>query len=413
MENAAHGPVTDANRVTVPPYLIFFFGALAALGPLSMDAYLPAIPAMADSFGVSIVSLNNTLSVFLVGYACGQFFGGSLSDQIGRKRIGYMGLSVYVVATLAIVFAQSVDQMLVLRFLQAIGGGFTTVIGMATVRDIYPIEQLGRRFATVTAVVLLAPLVAPLIGSLLLALGWEAIFLLKAVYAALLFVAYGAIVPETRPGAVTKASLKSVFKQCHSVITRKVAEQRLPIRYATAMACSASVMMVFVTNVSFIYMEYFSVRATRFPFLFGISVLAFMSMNLFSMRKLNIHNAGRFFRAGLTIQIAGIATLFVVVLTGHATLAATVALIVATVSTLGLVGPSGSARYMGFFDQLAGSASSVYTTMMFMLGGLLGAVPGLLYDGSLVPVIGTMLLASLTANAIGWRLPVRPVLVRR
>jgi MFS transporter, DHA1 family, multidrug resistance protein len=413
MENAAHGPVTEANRVTVPSYMIFFFGALAALGPLSMDAYLPAIPAMAASFGVSIVSLNNTLSVFLVGYACGQFFGGSLSDQIGRKRIGYTGLSVYVVATLAIAFARDVDQMLALRFFQAVGGGFSTVIGMATVRDIYPIDQLGRRFATVTAVVLVAPLVAPMVGTLLLTFGWEAIFVLKALYAVLLFGAYAVIVPETRPGAAIELSLRSMFKQCYSVVTRRVAEQRLPIRYATAMAFSASVMMIFVTNVSFIYMEYFGVPATRFPLLFGVSVLAFMPMNFFSMRKLNIHNAGRFFRIGLTIQLTAVTTLLVVVLTGHASLATTVPLIVAAVSTLGLVGPSGSARYMGFFHQLAGSASSVYTTMMFMLGGLLGAVPGLLYNGSLVPVIGTMLLASLTANAIGWRLPVGPVLVER
>ena len=83
---------------SVPPwYLIFFFGALAALGPLSIDAYLPGIPAMASDFGVTVVSLQNTLNVFLVGYAIGQFFGGALSDQIGRKRVGYTGLSVYLV----------------------------------------------------------------------------------------------------------------------------------------------------------------------------------------------------------------------------------------------------------------------------------------------------------------------------
>ena len=93
------------GRLVPPWYLIFFFGALAALGPLSIDAYLPGIPAMASDFGVTVVSLQNTLNVFLVGYAIGQFFGGALSDQIGRKLVGYTGLSVYLVSSIAIAFA--------------------------------------------------------------------------------------------------------------------------------------------------------------------------------------------------------------------------------------------------------------------------------------------------------------------
>ena len=278
---------SGAERRAAPPwYLILFFGALAALGPLSIDAYLPGIPAMASAFGVSVVSLQNTLNVFLVGYAIGQFFGGAVSDQIGRKRVGYGGLAVYVVTSIAIAFAGSVEQMLTLRFFQAIGGGFSTVICMATVRDIYPVEQLGRRFATVTMVLLVAPLVAPALGAAVLPLGWEMIFVLKAVYAGVLLIAYAWLVPETRPGDLRNLSLRSVFRQCFDVVRRRVDARRLPIRYATAMAFSASCMMIFVTNSSFIYMEYFGVGPTRFPLLFALSVLGFMSMNLFSMWRL-------------------------------------------------------------------------------------------------------------------------------
>ena len=91
--------------------------------------------------------------------------------------------------------------MLVLRFLQAIGGGFSTVICMASVRDVYPIEQLGRRFATVTMIVLVAPLVAPVLGAFLLPFGWETIFVVKASYAAILLGLYALLVPETRRDA--------------------------------------------------------------------------------------------------------------------------------------------------------------------------------------------------------------------
>jgi DHA1 family bicyclomycin/chloramphenicol resistance-like MFS transporter len=390
------------GRVAPPWYLIFFFGALAALGPLSIDAYLPGIPAMASAFGVSVVSLQNTLNVFLVGYAIGQFFGGAVSDQIGRKRVGYGGLAVYVVTSIAIAFAGSVEQMLTLRFFQAIGGGFSTVICLATVRDIYPVEQLGRRFATVTMVLLLAPLVAPALGAAVLPFGWEMIFMLKAVYAAVLMIAYAWLVPETRPGHLRNLSLRSVFVQCFDA-------RRLPIRYAMAMAFSASCMMIFVTNSSFIYMEYFGVGPARFSMLFALSVLGFMSMNLFSMWRLKSDNAGTFFRTGLTLQLVIVVGLVGVVAAGSAALSTVVPFIVLAVSTLGLVGPAGSSRYMGFFRELAGSASSVYTTMMFLLGGTFGWLSGLINDGTLLPIAAMMLGASLTANAISWGLPRRLV----
>ena len=395
------------GRLVPPWYLIFFFGALAALGPLSIDAYLPGIPAMASDFGVSVVSLQNTLNVFLVGYAIGQFFGGALSDQIGRKLVGYTGLSVYLVSSIAIAFTGTVGEMLALRFVQAIGGGFSTVVCMATVRDVYPVEQLGRRFATVTMVLLIAPLVAPALGAAVLPLGWEMIFVFKAAYSACLLVAYAALVPETRPGRLANLSLRSVFRQCFDVVRRRVDGQRLPIRYATAMAFSASCMIIFVTNSSFIYMQYFGVSPARFSALFAMSVLGFMSLNLFSMWRLKSHNAGTFFRVGLTIQVVVVAGLLTVVATGHAALSTVVPFIVLAVATLGLVGPAGSSRYMGFFRELAGSASSVYTTLMFLLGGTFGWLSGVLNDGTLLPVAAMMLGASLTANAISLGLPRR------
>jgi MFS transporter, DHA1 family, multidrug resistance protein len=388
------------NGARVPGYLIAFFGALVALGPLSMAAYLPAIPLMAEDFGVGIVEVNNTLSLFLIGYAIGQFFGGSFSDQIGRKRIGYIGLSVYVMTTFAMAFVVTVEQMLVLRFFQAVGGGFSTVICMASVRDIYPLEELGRRFATVTMIVLVAPLIAPVLGSLMLPLGWHSIFLLKGAYAVILFALYVLIVPETRAGGWTQLSALSIFRQCAQVLARRVDGRLLPLRYAFAMALSASVLMTFVTNAAFVYMEYFAVSAAVFPFLFGLSVLGFMSLNLFSMRRLTSRNAGTFFRSGLRVQIAAIALLLVVVGSEATHLWTVVPLIVVMISTLGLVGPAGSARYMGYFAELAGSASSVYTTLMFALGGIFGALVGVFYTGTLLPMLGVMAAASLLANLI-------------
>jgi DHA1 family bicyclomycin/chloramphenicol resistance-like MFS transporter len=292
-----------------------------------------------------------------------------------------------------------------LRLVQALGAGFSTVISMAAVRDIYPVEQLGRRFATLTLIMLVAPLLAPALGAFLLRFGWESIFLVKAGYATTLLLLYVFVIPETHPGHWRNISLRSIASQCGQVITRRVDGRRLPLRYALAMALSAHVLMIFLTNASFLYIEHFGITPQRFPLFFGMSVVGLMAANLFSMRRLERRNAAVFFRFGLAIQLAAALALLGIVLAGMDSLLTVVPCLVLAISTLGIVSPAGSARYMSFFHQLAGSASSVYTTLLFGGGAVMGAVSSVLFDGSLLPMVGVMAAASVAANLIAWGLP--------
>jgi DHA1 family bicyclomycin/chloramphenicol resistance-like MFS transporter len=387
------------------PWLITYFGALVALGPLSIDSYLPAMPTMALEFGVDLVRLNHTLSLFLLGYGVGQLLGGAFSDQIGRRRVGLVGLGLYVVTTLAIAAATTVEQVQWLRLVQALGAGFSTVIAMAAVRDVYPVEQLGRRFATMTLIMLVAPLLAPALGAFMLRFGWPSIFLVKAVYAVVLWLLYLVVVPETHAGAWRNLSVRDVFVQCREVVTRRVGGRRLPLRYGLAMALSAHVLMIFLTNASFLYLEHFEIPPARFPLFFGMSVIGLMAMNLFSMQRLERAKADLFFRRGLAVQLLAVLSLLAVVVSGLDRLWTVVPLLVTAIATLGIVGPAGSARYMGFFHKLAGSASSVYTTTLFAGGALLGAISSLLFDGSLLPMVGVMALASVAASLVAASIP--------
>jgi DHA1 family bicyclomycin/chloramphenicol resistance-like MFS transporter len=278
---------------------------------------------------------------------------------------------------------------------------------MALVRDIYPMEELGRRFATVTMIVLVAPLVAPTLGSLLLPIGWWFIFIFKALYALVLLIMYVFLIGETRPGTWRDLSISALFVQCKEVVARRVDGSVVPIRYAISMALSAAVLMTFVTNASIIYLQFFDLSPTAFPIVFGVSVVGFMSMNLFSMKRLTTGNAGKFFRVGLKIQIVGAVGLFLLVVLGFTSIWIIVPVLAVTVATLGLVGPAGSARYMSFFTGLAGSASSVYTTMMFSFGGVFGWLAGRFYDGSLLPIVSVMLAVSIAANLVALTIPNR------
>jgi DHA1 family bicyclomycin/chloramphenicol resistance-like MFS transporter len=389
----------EASPATaLPRHLILFIGALVAIGPLSLDAYLPAMPAMAEAFGVGIVSLNNTISIYLVGYGLGQFFGGAFSDQIGRKRIGLIGLAIFAVASVLIAMASTVEQVQWLRFTQAIGGGFATVICMAIVRDVYPVEELGKRMAMVTLVMLASPVIAPSIGAFLLNFGWPSIFVFKAVYACVLALYYLAFIPETQPGSWSKLSVLTTLRQCKDVVTRKSETGQRPVFFALCMGLAASVFMTFLTNSSFVYIEYFGVSESRFPIYFGVSILGLVATNIYSMNRLTQAKAPVFFRLGLRIQFLAVVALALVVFFLAPSAWLVVAAVAVMVATFGLTGPAGSSQYMSHFSKLAGSASSFYTTLMFAMGAIFGSISGYFFDGSLRPMVVTMLVAALAAN---------------
>lgn len=405
----SHTPPTAAEAqaptaVALPKRLILFIGALVAIGPLSLDTYLPAMPAMAEAFGVGIVQLNNTISVYLVGYGLGQFFGGAFSDQIGRKRVGMTGLAIFTLASILIAFATTVEQVEWLRFAQAIGGGFSTVICMAIVRDVYPVEELGKRMAMVMLVMLASPVLAPGIGAALLSFGWHSIFVFKAVYASLLGGYYFLRVPETRPGSWRRLSILTTLRQCGRVIMRKSVDGQRPILFPLCMGFAASVFMTFLTNSSFAYIEYFGVPAGRFPIYFGLSVIGLIATNVFSMNRLTQARAPLFFRLGLAVQLIAVVSLLLVVLAGPLSIGLVVAIVAFMVASFGLTGPAGSSQYMSHYGELAGSASSLYTTLMFAMGAIFGAVSGLFFDGTLVPMVVTMTVASVTANLVSLRI---------
>ncbi|MGD8810709.1 MAG: multidrug effflux MFS transporter [Gammaproteobacteria bacterium] len=391
----------DRSARAAPSRMIYFVGALIAIGPLSLDAYLPAMPAMAETFGVPIVALNNTISIYLVGYGLSQFFGGAFSDQIGRKRVGLIGLSVFTIASIMITFAHSIEQVQWLRFLQALGGGFSTVICMAIVRDVYPVNELGRRMAMMTLIMLASPVIAPALGAALLTFGWPAIFIFKAAYSLTMLVIYWLKVPETRPGRWSSLSILTTLRQCAEVVTRKVDGRRLPVRFACSMALAAGVFMTFLTNSSFAYIEYFGVSSTAFPLYFSVSIIGLVATNIWSMNRLTPEKAPTYFRYGLIVQAVAVVVLVTVVLTGPPNIWGVVVPVAVLIACFGLTGPAGSSQYMANFEKLAGSASSFYTTLMFATGASLGGISGYFFDGTLRPMALTMLASSLAAVAIG------------
>ena len=163
--------------------------------------------------------------------------------------------------------------------------------------------------------------------------------------------------------------------------------------------------MVYLTNVSFAYMEYFGVPEKTFPFLVAINVIFMISMIRYSTHRMTKEHPDNTFRKGLWIQLFANAILLLYVIFAEPNLFVFVPLVVLSVSTMGLVNPNSSAIFIAYFDELSGSASSVNALIFFAIGAFMGTLSGLYFDGSLVPMVVTMFISSLLCRVIGWTIP--------
>ncbi|MEZ5598017.1 MAG: Bcr/CflA family efflux MFS transporter [Pseudomonadales bacterium] len=395
------------HRAGPARYLVPFVAALIGIGPLSIDAYLPALPAMAAALGSDIAAANVTVSTYLVGYAVGQLFGGPISDQIGRMRVAIGGLALFTVASLVIVMAASMAQVQVLRAVQAVGGGFATVVAMAMIRDSYPPAEAARRYPLVMLILLGAPLFAPAIGAGLLHVGWESIFVLLAIYAVVIAVLFP-LVGETVKETVRWPRLGAIVPQYLAVLTHRVGGRLLPLRYVFTQGLVTAVTMIFITNSAFIYLEHYAVGSDRFVLYFGANIVVMMAFSFATSRLVGRVAPFVLFRTGRAVQFVMLLALTLLVLWDDPPTRWFTPMLALGIGASGMIGPSVSALYLSMFDRLAGSASSLLATASFVFGGFLGAVSSYLHDGTLRPAMLTMLGAVVIANLVALGIP-RPV----
>ncbi len=156
--------------------IVFILGLLAMLMPLSIDMYLPALPVISAQFGVPAGSTQMTLSTYILGFALGQLIYGPMADSFGRKPVVLGGTLVFAAAAVACALAQTIDQLIVMRFFHGLAAAAASVVINALMRDIYPKEEFSRMMSFVMLVTTIAPLMAPIVGWVLVWLSWHYIF---------------------------------------------------------------------------------------------------------------------------------------------------------------------------------------------------------------------------------------------
>jgi len=381
-----------------PRRLSVLLAVVVALTPFAIDMYLPAMPAMATYFATGIEQIEISMPLFLIGFAMGQIVGGPVSDNYGRKPIGISGFSLFTLASVAILFAPNVEILWALRFIQAFGGGFAAVIAAAIVRDLYDGKDSAKIFTLIGLIMMVAPLIAPAIGSVLLeSFGWQSIFVVLAIYAVVQIVIIALLLPETQTLRLLRGHQRAGPAQVLGVYWM-IITRRQSLGYLLCQALIVGSMFAFLTEAPFMYIEYYGASASQFPLLFGANIIVMMFFNRLNAKLLDRNSSRQLLRLGITVQFIAVSLLLLLYVTGNLSLWSNVLLIMFAVGPLGIIGPNNMASYLHCFSKNSATANAVMGTLQFGLGAAIGMAVSLLHTGTLLPLFVIMFLSTLAAS---------------
>lgn len=374
---------------------------ITALMPLSIDGYLPAIVQISESLKADVHTIEKSLSTFLFGVALGQLAGGAVSDVKGRRVVALSGLAVYVLASLGLVLLQTAEQLLILRGIQALGAGMAAVMAGAVVRDHYDGRQAAQMFALIGIIMMSAPLVAPMLGSVLQMLGgWRAIFGFLMVYALVVcFLVYRFLPHSQHNGKIDKNFISGVLVRYKEVLATKAA-----LGFLFFQAFSFSSMFAFITESPFVYMTLYEVGPHIYAWLFGCNIISMAFFNRLTAYRLKTgKNAEDILKIGVLVQMcANIVLVLMVVVWTLPPLPLMVAAAMLSVGTQGLVAANTQACFMSFFKAQAGSANAILTAGTSLIAAFMGWMTTVLHDGTAGVMVGMMLAATMCGTSLLW-----------
>ena len=350
--------------------LLILLGAIAAMTPLAIDMYLPAMPNIAKDLAVAESAVQMTLSVYIGAFAVGQLIHGPLADSFGRKPVLLIGIFFFAIASVLSAMVNSIETLMLARGFQGFAGAAVAVIIQAIVRDMFDREDFTRVMSFVTLIMTIAPLVGPLLGGhISVWLGWRAIFIILTAIAILIGIAVLRKIPETL-SEKNKQSLR------FGVVTRNylsLFKDPVAMGLIFCSAFSFSGMFAFLTAGSFVYIDVYGVKPDHFGYFFGFNIVAMMVMTSLNGRLVKKVGSHFMLRLGLAIQFLAGVGLFVSLLIGPEfwQLVLFIALYISTLST---IGSNASGLLLSHYPKMAGTASSLSGSLRFGISSLVGGL---------------------------------------
>jgi DHA1 family bicyclomycin/chloramphenicol resistance-like MFS transporter len=361
---------------------ILILGALSAFGPLAIDFYLPAFPAMALAFGTDEQHVQQTLAAYFLGLSIGQLAYGPVADRFGRRLPLLIGVGLFTAASLACAYAPNLQWLIAARFVQALGGCAGMVISRAVVSDKCDAVGSAKVFSQLMLVMGLAPILAPILGGVLVnTTGWQSIFLALTGFSALagLAVAFG--LPESMPAHLPRQPMSGALRQYGRLLKDSVY-----LGHALTGGIAIAGMFSYIAGSPFVLIKLYGVPAEHFGWFFGANAAGFILVAQVNARLLAKRGPAFLLSRAVWVYLgAGLALLAVSAMHTAQLWPLLIPLFVC-IASLGCILPNASACAMNGQGARAGSASAMLGCIQFSVAAGAAALVGILHDGSAMPM---------------------------
>ena len=363
--------------------IIVILGALSTISPFAIDMYLPAFPQIAAALHTSTARISLSIASYFAGLAAGQLFYGPLLDRFGRKLPLYAGLTLFLAASLLCLFSRTVEWLVAMRFVQALGGCAAQVASMAMVRDFFPVHETAKIISLLILILGASPLLAPSVGVFVAVhLGWQWVFIILAAFVALMLAVSWRLLPEGHPPD------RSVSLRLLPILHNYAIVLKEPqfITYALSGAFAFSGLLVYVASSPIIFMEVFHLSPQKFGAIFAGLATGFIGSNQINVFLLRKFSSEQIYRATLLVECPAALLLLGGTVCGWFGLTTTLVLLFISLSSLGLAFPNAAALSLVPFDRNIGSASAMLGFLQIGVSGLASASVGIFDSHTMMPV---------------------------
>jgi DHA1 family bicyclomycin/chloramphenicol resistance-like MFS transporter len=383
--------VSKLNHLSKP--LIILLAAVSALGPSSMQILLPALPIIRSTYTVSSEVAQLTLSLSMLAIAIGTLFFGPMSDKYGRRPIMLLGLSITIAGSIACWLANSIEWLIVGRFIQAFGGAVGLVLARAIVRDVYGADEAARVIATLVMVMVVLPMLSPALGGELIArFGFHSVFVVTAFMCVLILAFLSYQLPETLEEPVAFEGVRAMILTYFSLF-----KSRIFCGYAFCVTFVSVVFFSFISAAPEIMVSVLKRPATEYGYYFIIIPAGFMTGNYVARHFNRSLGLDRLITIGAGIGVTGICLALLLQLLGFSQpLALFLPIALATFGN-GITLPNAQAAAINEFPKLAGSASGLTGFLQMAFSAVAAQFVAVIYNGTVYPLLLLMLSASVAS----------------
>ncbi len=395
---------TDTTRAGPPRrigLLILVLAGLTAVAPFATDMYIPAFPDMSRDLGSSTAAVQLSLTGFLVGLAVGQLLLGPISDSVGRRPVLIAGSALFMLLSAICAVAPSVEILNSARLLQGIMGAAGIVVARAVISDLFQGTAAAKHFATLSVIVFVAPVAAPLLGGGILSFGtWRVVFGVLALFGLILLALVLTQVPESLPEEHRKPSgVGTTLASVGGLLTR-----RSLMGYVLAMSFGSAGLFAYISGSTFVFQDVYGLSPTQYSLVFGINAFGMMLSGMTFGKLAARVSLNALLVIGIAIALVATAALAAILVTVGSSMITTWVCLFVLVLGIGTAFPAAMTLGQAMGQDAPGSVSGLLGSGQFLLGALASPVPGLFGTSSALPlalvIFGSFVLAALAVTVL-------------